>query len=240
MMRILILIIFSFLASACPRVKTNTQRFPIPNIFFTDNQDRKLITQVGSVSTTQKQEMLTGSGSTSKFDQSSGHLLLGALFKSSTDLAVGAVLSPVKSFSTLMHYRLYRSDFMNLYGSLLFTDDQGVLLSAAFHSFDEKWFPFISIQGRQVVRAFDSFPDAGTYNYVKFREEIMDYQFGLQFRFDLLFNTEFDTSGQKKIFGQILIGNSQVTKIHVLSEDYTSNYKDELGFTYGVSMFAEY
>lgn len=114
-------------------------------------------------------------------------------------------------------------------------------MAAAFQNFSENWFPFVSIQYRQVKRNFDSYSDPGPVNAIGVREDIMDYQLGIQFKLDFIKSKYyFNTDYFKNFYGQILIGSSQVTKTDVLFEEFPSNYKDELGFTYGVSIFNEF
>lgn len=229
------------LVSACPRVKQNTQRFPASNVFFIDDKDTKVITQIGFVKTPQRQEILTGSGVLSKNNDSSNHLLFGSWFKAAPDLALGAVLSPLKDASFSGQYKIFNSNGLNWYAGLQVSNDYGLQTAVTFQNIGEKSIPFVSIKYRQVNRFFESYPDPEPNNSVHVREDIMDYQLGAQFSLDFIRSENvFNSSYFKNFYVQLIMGSSQISKTEILSENYPSNYKDELGFTYGLSVFNEF
>ncbi len=237
LVKILLLITIMTLITGCPRVRTNTKRHPMPNVILTDETKLKWITVIGYNFQKQEQQILTKTGIISKEDSDNDHFIFGGWRKVTPDLAIG-ISTTVTSWAALAQYRIFKSSYLDWNAGISTLGNFGAQTSFAFKNIHDKFVPFASFQYRQLQRRFNSYDLETTrteVNEVHVREEVLDYQIGIQMKNRL---GPKNSSGSGRV--QIFIGHSEVSKIKLLSETTPSAYRDDLGLTYGSSLIAEF
>lgn len=227
------------LITGCPRVRTNTRRHIVPNLIYSDDINTKWIGVIAYNMQRQKQSILTTTGITSSEDSENNHLVIGGFRRFKQDLAIGLSMGGfLDSLALSAQYRLYESHSFDWYGKVSAIGDYGFLTSLAFKDLHDGMVPFISVQYRQLQRQFDSYDRKSSpldVNKVEVLENVYDYQMGIQLK--KKFN---NSSSDEGIKFQIYLGYSAIDKIKVLNETSPSNYRDQLGLTYGLSAITEY